>query len=210
MCKTFIEAEIAPVGVFFYFKKKYIWNIYLPGNVFRQDTAGRKKNFCQEKSVEEKRKGNVQEVKEAMAAGVCAVHCLEEAKKKLEDAKYLGIWDILGGGALSSMLKHNRLEEAQESLELAGKKVKMFEKELADISVNAEIHVEIQSFEKFADIFFDNILSDWAMQEKITRASKQVDEALERIRQLLLSLQMMNQRYQKDGEEDVVWDVLEM
>lgn len=58
--------------------------------------------------------------------------------------------------------------------------------------------------------FFDNILSDWAMQEKITRASKQVDEALERIRQLLLSLQMMNQRYQKDGEEDVVWDVLEM
>jgi len=108
------------------------------------------------------------------------------------------------------MLKHNRLEEAQESLELAGKKVKMFEKELADISVNAEIHVEIQSFEKFADIFFDNILSDWAMQEKITRASKQVDEALERIRQLLLSLQMMNQRYQKDGEEDVVWDVLEM
>lgn len=135
---------------------------------------------------------------------------LEEAKKKLEDAKYLGIWDILGGGALSSMLKHNRLEEAQESLELAGKKVKMFEKELADISVNAEIHVEMQSFEKFADIFFDNILSDWAMQEKITRASKQVDEALERIRQLLLSLQMMNQRYQKDGEEDVVWDVLEM
>ena len=133
--------------------------------------------------MEEKRKGNVQEVKEAMAAGVCAVHCLEEAKKKLEDAKYLGIWDILGGGALSSMLKHNRLEEAQESLELAGKKVKMFEKELADISVNAE---------------------------KITRASKQVDEALERIRQLLLSLQMMNQRYQKDGEEDVVWDVLEM
>lgn len=104
--------------------------------------------------MEEKRKGNVQEVKEAMAAGVCAVHCLEEAKKKLEDAKYLGIWDILGGGALSSMLKHNRLEEAQESLELAGKKVKMFEKELADISVNAEIHVEIQSFEKFADIFF--------------------------------------------------------
>lgn len=160
--------------------------------------------------MEEKRKGNVQEVKEAMAAGVCAVHCLEEAKKKLEDAKYLGIWDILGGGALSSMLKYNRLEEAQESLELAGKKVKMFEKELADISVNAEIHVEIQSFEKFADIFFDNILSDWAMQEKITRASKQVDEALERIRQLLLSLQMMNQRYQKDGEEDVVWDVLEM
>ena len=87
--------------------------------------------------MEEKRKGNVQEVKEAMAAGVCAVHCLEAAKKKLEDAKYLGIWDILGGGALSSMLKHNRLEEAQESLELAGKKVKMFEKELADISVNA-------------------------------------------------------------------------
>ena len=32
--------------------------------------------------MEEKRKGNVQEVKEAMAAGVCAVHCLEAAKKK--------------------------------------------------------------------------------------------------------------------------------
>lgn len=48
--------------------------------------------------MEEKRKGNVQEVKEAMAAGVCAVHCLEEAKKKLEDAKYLGIWDILEAG----------------------------------------------------------------------------------------------------------------
>ena len=53
--RLFIEAEIAPVGVFFYFKKKYIWNIYLPGNVFRQDTAGRKKNFCREKSVEAKR-----------------------------------------------------------------------------------------------------------------------------------------------------------
>ena len=160
--------------------------------------------------MEEKRKGKVQEVKEAMAAGVCAVHCLEDAKKKLEDAKYLGIWDIFGGGMLSSVLKHNRLEEAQVSMELAGKKVKMFEKELADVAVSMQFNVEMQSFEKFADIFLDNILSDWSMQEKITCALKQVDEALERIRQLLLSLQMMNQRYQSDGEEDIVWDVLEM
>ena len=86
----------------------------------------------------------------------------------------------------------------------------MFEKELADVAVSMQVNVEIQSFERFADIFLDNILSDWSMQEKITCALKQVDEALERIRQLLLSLQMMNQRYQSDGEEDIVWDVLEM
>ena len=31
--------------------------------------------------MEEKRKGNVQEVKEAMAAGVCAVHCWKRQRK---------------------------------------------------------------------------------------------------------------------------------
>ena len=49
------------------------------------------------------------EIDEAIAAGHRALDALAEAADSLDSAKRWGIVDILGGGFVTSMVKHSRL-----------------------------------------------------------------------------------------------------
>jgi len=46
-----------------------------------------------------------------------------------------------------------------------------FQEELADAGVRLNLALEIDGFSKFADFFFDGIISDWIVQSKIQNAS---------------------------------------
>jgi hypothetical protein len=35
-------------------------------------------------------------------------------------ARSFGVWDLLGGGFISSMMKHSKMDEAQRCMERAG------------------------------------------------------------------------------------------
>ena len=50
------------------------------------------------------------EIDEAIEAGRKALQALDEAVEKLGSAKRWGIWDIVGGGLVSSLVKHSRIE----------------------------------------------------------------------------------------------------
>ena len=49
------------------------------------------------------------EINEAVVAGERALGSLRTAKSKLDSARAWGIYDMLGGGFLSSMIKHGQL-----------------------------------------------------------------------------------------------------
>ena len=138
------------------------------------------------------------EIKEAKDAGNRALTSLESALKQLESASSWGLFDMLGGGLISGMMKHSRLDDASEYMEQAKYELQCFQKELLDLSIPEDFGIHIGSFLTFADFFFDGIIADWMVQSKISDARLQVEQAIEKIQVIMQDLDAWDS---KIGEE---------
>ena len=105
------------------------------------------------------------EINEAVLAGERALNSLREAKGKLNSARAWGIYDILGGGMISSIVKHSKVNDANEWLEQANRDLRRFAKELRDVP-GEEIYVQAGDLASALDIFFDNIFSDFSTSRR--------------------------------------------
>lgn len=134
---------------------------------------------------------NNREIEEALAAGRAALDSLNRVNQSLSSAKGFGIWDMLGGGFVSGMLKHSKIDSASAEMENAKILLGQFQKELRDVSMHPDMHIDIGSFAVFADFFLDNIVSDWYVQSKINQSKEQVEEAIEHVKTALNNLESM-------------------
>lgn len=131
---------------------------------------------------------NQQEIHEAINAADDALIALRSAEKSLSSAGNWGIWDIMGGGFLSTFFKHNKMDQAQNELEEARIALRRFKSELADLGRTADLNLNVDGFLRFTDYFFDDIFSDLMVQSKIRQGRQQVQQAIlqiESIRQQL-------------------------
>jgi hypothetical protein len=111
------------------------------------------------------------EIEEAMHACKTLVMSLNSAKEGLSSAKGWGMFDIIGGGLITSMVKHDHINRASAFIKDASDKAKLLNRELLDLKVYLEIeHFEIDAFSRTFDVFFDNIFSDLSIQEEINLA----------------------------------------
>lgn len=124
---------------------------------------------------------NSQEIHEAINAADDALVALRNAEKSLSSAGGWGIWDMLGGGFLSTMMKHGKMDQARRELEEAKAALRRFRKELADLNGTIEINIDTGDFLRFADYFFDGLVADWMVQSKIRQGQRQVQEAIRRV-----------------------------
>lgn len=69
------------------------------------------------------------EIREAIVAGERALNSLYAAQGKLKSAKGWGIFDILGGGLLSDLMKHSRMNDASSYMEAARRDLEKFKRE---------------------------------------------------------------------------------
>lgn len=116
------------------------------------------------------------EVQEALSAGENAKRLLGQVQADLDSARSWGTWDMLGGGLIATMAKHDRLDSAQSSIQAAQRALSDFRTELADVSQLQVPNVQIGEFATFADYFFDGIFSDWYVQSSIKKAQEGVSE----------------------------------
>ena len=129
------------------------------------------------------------EKREAADAGNRALRSLKAAQENLDSAKNWGIWDMLGGGFLSTMAKHSKMDRAKENLAKARSDLKSFSRELQDVNMACHLDIETGDFLSFADWFFDGFVVDWMVQDRINQASRQVEEAIHRVETILRQLQ---------------------
>lgn len=129
------------------------------------------------------------EKREAIDAGSRALSSLREAQKNLGSAKNWGILDMLGGGAASSLVKHTKMNNAKQNMEQAKQDLWRFSRELDDVSMNYDLDIETGDFLSFADWFVDGFFVDWVVQDRINKASDQVDNAIRRVEAILSQLQ---------------------
>ena len=124
------------------------------------------------------------EKREAIEAGHRALNSLSAAKENLNSAKNWGLVDMLGGGFFSTMLKHSKMDQAKYDL-------RNFSRELNDVNIACDLHIDTGDFLSFADYFFDGFVVDWMVQDRINTAKRQVEEAIRRTESIVNQLQRM-------------------
>lgn len=121
------------------------------------------------------------EINEAVNAADNALYYLNNANRYLNSAGGWGIVDILGGGFISTLVKHGKMDKAQQEMQQAKYAVQAFKKELQDVGRIADININPGDFLTFADYFFDGFVADWLVQSKIRDAQKQINDAIYQI-----------------------------
>lgn len=131
---------------------------------------------------------NLIEIREAIDAGERALSSLYVAQEKLKSARGWGIFDMLGGGLITDLVKHSKMEAASQSMEEAKYHLQRFRKELSDVNGNFNLQLNVGGFLSFADFFFDGLVADYLVQSKIAEARSQVDDAIIKVNRILNEL----------------------
>ncbi len=133
----------------------------------------------------------VREIDEAISAGATALGTTERILDRLGSANRWAAWDLLGGDLIADLVKHGRLDEAQELVETLQVELDRFRTELADVTIDARLKVSINGFLRFADYFFDGLFVDWTVLRKIEESLKRVEEVKGEISRVLEHLRNM-------------------
>ncbi len=139
------------------------------------------------------------EVQEALSAGRGARTALDRVIGSLKSAGNWGSWDMLGGGMLATMAKHERLDDARSGISCAQRALSQFRTELADVDLGG-IHVpqvQIGEFATFADYFLDNFFSDWYVQQRIYDAQEGVGQVLRQVQRAIDGLEQLDRELER-------------
>ena len=141
------------------------------------------------------------ELQEAVYAGHSALNSANEVLRRLDNAEGWSTFDVLGGGLLADLAKHNELDIAQQAVEHLQSDLRRFRTELADVTIHAELEVRVDEFLRFADCFFDNLFTDWTVMEQIQNSIAQVRSTVCDIRNVLARLDSMLRSCKAEQEQ---------
>ncbi|HKX29439.1 MAG TPA: hypothetical protein VJ302_17240 [Blastocatellia bacterium] len=136
-------------------------------------------------------RSNIKELSEAVDAGKAVLKALRNAIKSLKSAQSWGTWDLWGGGLIATNLKHSRIDEARFWIAQVQRLLHRFQVELTDVNISKgrKLELEISSFETFSDYFFDCLITDWIVQQKIDHSLRNAEQMLDRVHNLVVEMQ---------------------
>ena len=128
----------------------------------------------------------LKELKEARSAADISIAKIDCGLSQLESASSWGIFDILGGGLFSSLVKRNKIGQANLSLEEISASLKSLNKELSDVDISLPDAIPDRLSDELFDLVFDNIFTDIRVQGEIKEnlvAPKELRYAIVEIRE---------------------------
>ncbi len=131
------------------------------------------------------------EVKEAIHVGQEALEVLDKMVLFLRKARNWGHWGKRRQNRGMAFHKHSNIDRAREQAIYAQQLLHRFDVELRDVYQNVErfqLHLQLDSFGRFIDVFFDNLISDWIVQQKIQHALSNVRAVRDRLLRMLEGL----------------------
>ena len=129
------------------------------------------------------------EINEAIEAGRNAQMRLRRIQETLRSAKGWGIYDLLGGGLISGMMKRIRMEKAQQQIEELRGSLERFNSELKDVRVQCNTSAELSAWLNITDLVLDDPLSDWLSLSEIKDAKAEIDRTEKEVTALLARLE---------------------
>ena len=136
-------------------------------------------------------KSHAKELNEAIAAGRNVQLELRNVIKSLNSAGNWGTFDLLGGGLISTAIKHSKIDDAKRSVHQVQYLIDKFYRELSDVSSfpDSDLNIRIGAFDTFADFFFDGLIFDWIVQSKINRSLSNTETAEREVSRIVDILQ---------------------
>lgn len=135
------------------------------------------------------------EIQEVVAAGKSALAILNQMAGYLQKARDWGTWNVggrRGRGGMSSHIKHSSIDNARRLAPQARHQLVRFEDELRDIYRDVQqfqFSLSFDSFSRFSDIFFDNLISDFIVQQKIQNSLSNVLSVRDKVHRMAGGLQ---------------------
>jgi len=109
-----------------------------------------------------------QEYLEALQVGKAALQEVSVIYSHLQKAKNWGQWTNQRG---SSNVKYHAIDRAARHLPRAQMHLNNFKRELLDVGINDNrLVITLNEFSGFNLIFFDNIITDWILQQKLMKS----------------------------------------
>ena len=99
---------------------------------------------------------------------------VEQAERSLSSARNWGFFDVLGGGFITDLIKHSKLNRARGAMDEVNYLMQRLQQVLGSISLPADYRMEIGNFATFADFFFDGVFADVYMVSKIMQSLDEV------------------------------------
>lgn len=138
------------------------------------------------------------ELREAILAGERARSQADQVLAHLDSAEGLSTWDMLGGGLLADLAKHDELDQAQGQTEQLQIYLNRFKTELADVTIRADLQVQMDGFTRFADFFFDGLFADWVARDHIHQSQDRVHHTRTQINSVLNRLEQMSRENERN------------
>jgi hypothetical protein len=131
------------------------------------------------------------DIDEAAAVGTKALQILQRMIAELRKARNWGQYDMMGNRQSAAYVKHRSIDNARNMATQARHYLMRFREELQDVYQDVQLNfkMDLGDFNRFTDIFFDNLISDWIVQQKIKNALNQVSQVAGQVDQVLKSLQ---------------------
>jgi len=126
------------------------------------------------------------ELVEAIDAGEIVLQELNEAKSAFDSAANWGVFDMIGGGLLATMAKHNKINEGKRILNSVSNSLKDFNRELKDVDQSkfVDMNIDLSEFLTFADYFFDGIFADFTVQSRINNVKSKIATGIREIQRI--------------------------
>lgn len=144
----------------------------------------------------------LKEIREAYVVGSEALRIADEIINSLKKAKGLGTWDTFGGGGLiTDIAKRSNLNTAERLVGDLQRKLRKYKTELADVTIEANVEVSHGEFLNFADMFFDGLLVDWTVLNRITNSVNQAEATRGKIVSMQYRLDNMKNSIDREIEQ---------
>jgi hypothetical protein len=137
----------------------------------------------------------VRDIEDALEIGRQAISLLDTMVSYLKSARNWGNWDMYsgnrGGGYWTAYQKHTNVDKAKALSYKIKFVLQRFDEELERIygeGSGAAYQIKIEGFSKFTDIFFDNLISDWIIQQKIINALNSVRSVNDQVNRICQTL----------------------
>ncbi len=131
------------------------------------------------------------EVDEAIGAGARALEFVQGAEQQLIHARFIGQEDMWGKRYRGTgQRKHDAIDRARDLAYKSRHELIRFGNELQDVfkGMQLEINMDIEKFGRFADIFFDNLITDYLVQQQISKSLVNITSTRQRLDIIMQSL----------------------
>ncbi len=115
----------------------------------------------------------LREIDEAVKVGRAAITAADAALVELDGAAGWATFDILGGGLISDLAKHEKIDAAQSHIEHLNNCIELYKTELGDVDMSFDGRV-VSDGMKFADFFFDGLVSDFLVHDKLEKSTERL------------------------------------